>query len=102
MPPAVAGVTVSVNVTFEPRFTFVAEGETVRVVGAFFITCAKLLASIEPSPVTWSYPAPALNPYWKGAVLGQPVEFCVHGTILLPDVTSWNGLGVFPGKEYRV
>ena len=27
---------------------------------------ARLVTFTEPSPVTWSYPTPALKPYWKG------------------------------------
>ena len=54
MPLAATGVTVAVNVTLVPKFTLVADGDSEIEVGVFFMTCAKLLASMEPSPVTWS------------------------------------------------
>lgn len=49
---------------------------------------ASALASTEPRPVTWSYPTPALKPYWNGAVAGQSVVPLVQGTMLFPVVTS--------------
>jgi hypothetical protein len=49
---------------------------------------ARLVTSTVPSPVTWSYPTPALKPYWKGAAAGQPFELWVQGTMLLPVVMS--------------
>lgn len=99
MPVVDEGVTVAVNVTFVPGFTLVADGEIVIVVGVRAQTCARLYASTDPKPVTSSYPVPALKPYWNGVAVGQPVVPAVHGTMLFPVVTSWNGLGELPGNE---
>src|SRR5579863_4182817 len=46
---------------------------------------ARLNASTDPSPVTWSYPAPAEYPSDPFVQFFDPV---VHGTILFPLVTS--------------
>src|SRR5438270_14062042 len=47
----------------------------------------RLATSSDPSPVTWSYPAPAGNP--KLVVpAGQFVVPEVHGALLFPDVMS--------------
>jgi hypothetical protein len=54
-------------------------------------------ASTEPSPVTWSYPGPVLNPMGD-APAGQFVVPDVHGTLLFPLVTSWNTDGLLVAK----
>ena len=47
----------------------------------------RFATSSDPSPVTWSYPAPAENP--KLVVpAGQFVVPAVHGALLFPEVTS--------------
>ena len=78
------------NVTLAPWYAVVVEPVIAVVVAARVASqaLAKFIALIEPSPVTWSYPVPALNPNWNGAVAGQFVEPCVQGTMLLPVVTS--------------
>src|SRR5437016_13992506 len=59
-------------------------------------------ASIDPKPVTRSYPGPALTPYWAVPVVGQSFVPAPQGTMLLPDVMSWNALAVLAASAYRV
>ncbi len=47
----------------------------------------RFATSIDPSPVTWSYPVPAVNPMLV-VPLGQFLLPEVHGTLLSPDVMS--------------
>jgi hypothetical protein len=59
------GVTVALNVTLLPSKMAVAEGviEMADGVNSSPQSVASVLAFTEPSPVTWSYPAPASKPY---------------------------------------
>ena len=61
----------------------------------------RLNASTEPSPVTWSYPVPALKPMLV-VPLGQFVVPLVQGTLLFPLVMSWNAEGVLAAMLYKV
>ena len=60
--------------------------------------CAMANASTEPKPVTWSYPAPALNPI-SVVPEGQSVLGAVQGTLLSPEVTSWKTDGLLAARE---
>ena len=56
-----------------------------------FHAAANAPTSTEPSPVVRSYPGPALKPIMP--LPGQSLLPCVHGTMLLPVVMSWNDVG---------
>src|SRR5579871_2915460 len=61
---------------------------------------ANFVASTEPKPVTSSYPTPAVNPIFP---VVQPVVPTVQGTMLLPEVTSWNAPeAVFAASLYSM
>jgi hypothetical protein len=99
VPAPVEGVTAALKTTLVPAFTVVADGEIVielpvRDAGQ---AANSTSASIDPRPVTSSYPTPALKPNWKG-LDKQFVVPLVHGTILFPEVVSWNADGLLAAK----
>src|SRR5262249_4961188 len=60
-------------------------------------------ASTDPSPVARSYPVPALNPL-STPTLPAPVEQLglppLHGTAIVPVVTSWKTAPDCPARLY--
>src|SRR5579871_631117 len=59
-------------------------------------------ASTEPSPVTWSYPGPALYPTGPAVQLLRWRTGQVTLMMLLPLVTSWNAAGALWAKLYSL